>query len=123
MTWEDQLIKELADKYGLNNFVVQTIIKSPFLFIKDKMCSLEDTRSIRLPYFGAFVYRDYRYPGVNKQVMLLNKVVRIIKDEMAEPHSEEFKKGLKKAEEIIREQITARRGKPADFGLEEDESI
>jgi hypothetical protein len=120
MTWEDQIAKELATKYNLSTFVVQHVIKSPFQFMKDKMSSLEDTRSIRLPYFGIFIYRDYRYPGVNKQIMLLQKAIHIIKDELRENHSDEYKAGLKHAENILRDLIIERKGKPADYGFDEE---
>ena len=120
MTWEDQIVKELAEKYNLNSYVIREVIRSPFMFIKEKMISLEDSRSIRLPYFGVLIYRDYKYPGVNKHIMLLQKAISKLTEEMRKPHSEEFKNGLKHAKYILRGLIIERKGKPADYGLEEE---
>lgn len=61
--WQKQLIRDIANRYGIDIRVVRQMVYYPFLFTKYKISSDTDKTAIRHRYLGAFVvkkrYEDY----------------------------------------------------------------
>ena len=61
------VIKELATKYDLPEFVVEDIVKSQFKFVHTQMQN-EDLVKIRLHHFGVFKVKPKRLYSINEKV-------------------------------------------------------
>lgn len=114
---DNDIVRELAVKYKLDRRVISEVVRSPFLFVKDRMEMLEDTRSIRLPYFGLFMFNLVKTQQ-DKQLMLIHTAIKRIKKEEDNSSDSNYKEGLQKAVEIIRELIIERKGNPKEYGIE-----
>ena len=55
--WQKQLIKELAEKYGIDIRVVRQMVYYPYLFTKHSVMSDEDNRPIRHRHLGVFLLK------------------------------------------------------------------
>lgn len=55
MKIKDKLVKELAEKYGVDPRIVRLIVDYPIKFSRDKISDPEDMRPIRIRYFGVFL--------------------------------------------------------------------
>ena len=53
-TWQKELIRELAKKYGVDVRVIRTMVYYPYIFSKNVMQDPHDNRPIRHRYLGAF---------------------------------------------------------------------
>jgi len=60
----DDIIKELSKKYDLPTFVVESIVKSEFKFVKDCM-ETDECVKIRLHHFGVFKVKPKRLYIIN----------------------------------------------------------
>jgi nucleoid DNA-binding protein len=60
----DDIIKELSEKYDLPDFVVESIIRSQFKFVKDCM-ETDECVKIRLHHFGVFKVKPKRLYIIN----------------------------------------------------------
>ena len=56
-TWQKQLIKELAEKYGVDVRVVRQMVYYPFLFTNRKMANKQDGTPIRHRHLGVFLLK------------------------------------------------------------------
>jgi len=65
MNEEKKLIEELANKYNLPFFVVESIVKSQFKFVVEKM-EEGDCAKVRLHHFGVFKVKPKRLYMINK---------------------------------------------------------
>jgi hypothetical protein len=108
------IVGELAVKYKLDKRVISTVVRSPFLFVKDRMETLNDVRSIRIPYLGLFMF-NLSKTQEDKQEMLLHQAIRDINKEADKSEDASYKDGLHKAVTLIRELIVKRRGDPKDY--------
>tara|TARA_R100001244_G_scaffold128754_1_gene99779 strand:- start:369 stop:581 length:213 start_codon:yes stop_codon:yes gene_type:complete len=68
MNEEKELIEELANKYDLPFFVVESIVKSQFKFVQDKMEEGKCAK-VRLHYFGVFKVKPKRLYVMNKNTL------------------------------------------------------
>ena len=57
--WQKDLIRELAEKYGIDIRIVRTMVYYPYLFSKNVMQDPHDNRAIRHRYLGAFDIKKY----------------------------------------------------------------
>ena len=55
--WQKQLIKELAEKYGIDIRVVRQMVYYPYLFTKHLIVSDEDNRPVRHRHLGVFLLK------------------------------------------------------------------
>ena len=62
---DKDLIEQLAEKYDLPDFVVESIVKSQFKFVQDKMQEGECAK-VRLHHFGVFKVKPKRLYVINK---------------------------------------------------------
>tara|TARA_Y100001938_G_scaffold143552_1_gene216495 strand:- start:23448 stop:23651 length:204 start_codon:yes stop_codon:yes gene_type:complete len=62
---DKDLIEQLAEKYDLPDFVVESIVKSQFKFVQDKMEEGECAK-VRLHHFGVFKVKPKRLYVINK---------------------------------------------------------
>ena len=62
---EKELIEHLTEKYDLPEFVVESIVKSQFKFVVDKM-EEGDCAKVRLHHFGMFKVKPKRLYMINK---------------------------------------------------------
>tara|TARA_R100000781_G_scaffold106479_1_gene70526 strand:- start:236 stop:439 length:204 start_codon:yes stop_codon:yes gene_type:complete len=60
----EEIIKELAKKHDLPPFVVESIVKSEFKFVKDCM-ETDECVKIRLHHFGVFKVKPKRLYVIN----------------------------------------------------------
>ena len=51
------IIKKIAEKYNLNEWVVTTIVNHPFLFTKYIISDTNNVSTVMIPYFGKFTPR------------------------------------------------------------------
>lgn len=65
MNEEKDLIEQLANKYDLPPYVVESIVKSQFKFVQDKMEQGECAK-VRLHHFGVFKVKPKRLYIINK---------------------------------------------------------
>ena len=65
MNEEKDLIQQLADKYDLPFFVVESIVKSQFKFVQDRM-EEGNCAKVRLHHFGVFKVKPKRLYVINK---------------------------------------------------------
>jgi nucleoid DNA-binding protein len=65
MNEEKDLIEQLADKYDLPPYVVESIVRSQFKFVQDKMEEGECAK-VRLHHFGVFKVKPKRLYIINK---------------------------------------------------------
>jgi hypothetical protein len=120
---DKDIVRELAVKYKLDKRVISTVVRSPFLFVKDRMETLNDVRSIRIPYLGLFMF-NLTKTQEDKQEMLLHQAIRDINKEADKSEDTSYKEGLQKAVTLIRELIVKRRGNPKDYeSIEDNESV
>lgn len=62
---EKDLVEQLAKKYNLPEFVVESIIKSEFKFVQDKI-EEGNCDKVRLHHFGVFKVKPKRLYEINK---------------------------------------------------------
>lgn len=65
MADKDELIKELSDKYHVDEQEVRKAVEFQFKFLADKMAS-DEFPEVRLPYFGIFKAHEKRIKHLNK---------------------------------------------------------
>jgi len=65
MNDEKELIEHLTEKYDLPEFVVESIVKSQFRFVKDKIAE-GNCAKVRLHHFGVFKVKPKRLYIINK---------------------------------------------------------
>jgi len=65
MNDEKELIEQLAKEYDLPVFVVESIVKSQFKFVQDKMEEGKCAK-VRLHHFGVFKVKPKRLYVMNK---------------------------------------------------------
>ncbi|QDP52791.1 MAG: hypothetical protein Unbinned838contig1000_42 [Prokaryotic dsDNA virus sp.] len=63
---DKDLIEQLAEKYDLPDFVVESIVKSQFKFVQDKMEEGECAK-VRLHHFGVFKVKPKRLYIINQE--------------------------------------------------------
>ena len=63
---DKDLIEQLAEKYDLPDFVVESIVKSQFKFDQDKMEEGECAK-VRLHHFGVFKVKPKRLYIINNE--------------------------------------------------------
>tara|TARA_R110000824_G_scaffold57933_1_gene157225 strand:+ start:374 stop:580 length:207 start_codon:yes stop_codon:yes gene_type:complete len=62
---DPKVIEQLSTKYALPTFVVESIIKSQFKFVQDKMAEGKCAK-VRLHHFGVFKVKPKRLYIINK---------------------------------------------------------
>ena len=67
MDKEKELIEQLAIEYDLPEFVVESIVKSQFKFVQDKM-EEGNCAKVRLHHFGVFKVKPKRLYVINKNI-------------------------------------------------------
>ena len=65
MNDQKELIQQLAEEYDLPTFVVESIVKSQFKFVQNKMEEGECAK-VRLHHFGVFKVKPKRLYIMNK---------------------------------------------------------
>ena len=55
--WQKKLIRDIAEKYGIDIREVRQMVYYPFLFSKHKIIDASDTEAIRHRYLGMFVLK------------------------------------------------------------------
>lgn len=65
MNDQKELIKQLAEEYDLPTFVVESIVKSQFKFVQNRMEEGECAK-VRLHHFGVFKVKPKRLYIMNK---------------------------------------------------------
>jgi nucleoid DNA-binding protein len=65
MNEEKDLIEQLAEKYDLPSFVVESIVKSEFKFVQNRM-EEGNCAKVRLHHFGVFKVKPKRLYIINK---------------------------------------------------------
>jgi len=100
----DRIIKELANKYNLDERVIRSITSSPFLFSKKVMGSLEDERPVRIPYMGCFVIRRHKNKDL-LQIMILKYIVLDLIKQVEENNISEQRDGLLQAIMTIKDKL------------------
>jgi len=68
MNDEKELIEQLAKEYDLPVFVVESIVKSQFKFVQDKMEEGKCAK-VRLHHFGVFKVKPKRLYVMNKNTL------------------------------------------------------
>ena len=63
---DKDLIEQLAEKYDLPDFVIDSIVKSQFKFVQDKMEEGECAK-VRLHHFGVFKVKPKRLYIINNE--------------------------------------------------------
>ena len=63
---DKDLIEQLAEKYDLPDFVIESIVKSQFKFVQDKMEEGECAK-VRLHHFGVFKVKPKRLYIINNE--------------------------------------------------------
>jgi hypothetical protein len=58
--WQQNLVNQLAFKYGMDKRVVHEIVYYPLLFTKNVMNDPKDDTPIRIKHLGVFAYRGSR---------------------------------------------------------------
>jgi len=63
---DKDLVKKLIDKYDLPDFVIESIVKSQFKFVQNK---IEEGKcaKVRLHHFGVFKVKPKRLYIINKE--------------------------------------------------------
>jgi len=64
MLREEEIIREIAKRKGMDTRVVSMVARYPFHFLKDVIASPTDLRPVRLKYFGLFVLKTRYYKGM-----------------------------------------------------------
>jgi len=62
---DKDLIEQLADEYDLPDFVVDSIVKSQFKFVQEKIAE-GNCAKVRLHHFGVFKVKPKRLYIINK---------------------------------------------------------
>jgi hypothetical protein len=107
MLKQDYLIRDLAAKYKKDPRVIESIVYSPFKFLKTIIEDPANDRSVRLKYFGVFtqkpifnkntrvekLLKDLRADMANTTFVMVNMLQFPVKD------SESVERVLKMAEE------------------------
>ena len=63
---DKDLIEQLAEKYDLPDFVIESIVKSQFKFVQDKIEEGECAK-VRLHHFGVFKVKPKRLYIINNE--------------------------------------------------------
>lgn len=70
--WQKQLIKELAEKYGIDVRVVRQMVYYPFLFTNRKMSDSVDMSPIRHRHLGVFLLKKRFEKDFNETKVVKN---------------------------------------------------
>ena len=62
-----ELIEQLAEKYELPEYVVESIVRSEFKFVQDRI-EEGDCAKVRLHHFGVFKVKPKRLYIINKNL-------------------------------------------------------
>jgi hypothetical protein len=101
---KDKIVREIASELNMSVRVVEQIVNSPFIFAKRVITSETDERPIRFPYFAMFALKTNAIKE-QKYLMILRDVVFRIKNELKANEDRSNDAGLKRAFEIILDEL------------------
>lgn len=71
---EKEILRSLATKYSIPEYVIEMIVKSPFVFLKNRVISPGEFKSMRITNLGIFTVSTRKLAHIQKHVEAKRKL-------------------------------------------------